>query len=55
MRRTLLLAIALAAALAGCGGGPSRAVRSVDSAFDAFNPAAQKKAGDAAEAPAEQP
>ena len=55
MRRALPFAILLAAALAGCGGGPSRSVRSVDSVFDAFNPAAQKKAGEAREAPAERP
>ena len=52
MGRALPFAILLAAALAGCGGGPSRSVRSVDGVFDAFNPAAQKKAG---EAPAERP
>ena len=55
MMRALPFVILLAAALAGCGGGPSRSVRSVDGVFDAFNPAAQKKAGDAREAPAEPP
>ena len=55
MGRVLPFAILLAAVLAGCGGGPSRAVRSVDGVFDAFNPAAQKKAGEAREAPAERP